>query len=143
MRLKNSAKGPRMIHLTDGETMVIMPGETKAVDGSRILNGLPHGLAEVRGPAEARKAPQQQPQGRLGDDDEDDEDELDPAPPELAEKATGSSDLPSLDGMDRKALEKQAKAEGVDLDGIKGTGAGGNVLVGDIKAAIEAKRGAA
>jgi hypothetical protein len=50
------------------------------------------------------------------------------------------AELPALSGMSKDELGAQAKAEGVDLDKIKGTGADGNVLMGDIKAAIEAKR---
>lgn len=47
---------------------------------------------------------------------------------------------PALSGMDREALEKQAEIEGVDVSKVEGTGANGNVLVGDIRDAIEAKR---
>lgn len=132
MRLTNKSKGPRMILLTESESMVIMPGETKSVDASRILNGLPPGLVE-----EIARRP-----GKLAAPiahDDDDEADLDPAPPELAKKAT--EDLPKLDGLNKQQLEAQAKAEGVDLDSIEGTGANGNVLVGDIKDAIQAARG--
>lgn len=49
-------------------------------------------------------------------------------------------DPPALSGMTREELEAQAEAEGVDVASIKGTGKDGNVLVGDIRKAIEAKR---
>ena len=54
-------------------------------------------------------------------------------------KASPSSG-PDLSNMNRKELVKQAVEEGVDLDAIEGSGTGGNVLVGDIRDAIEAKR---
>lgn len=50
---------------------------------------------------------------------------------------------PALSGMSKAELEAQAEAEGVDLEAIEGTGANGNVLVDDIRSAIEAKRNAA
>lgn len=51
-------------------------------------------------------------------------------------------DPPALSGMKRDELEAQAKAEGVDLEAIKGTGKDGAVIVADIRNAIEAKRAA-
>lgn len=160
MKLKNNAKGPRMIQMIDDEPAVLlMPGETKSVDASKILHGLPSGVAEDREggaePRSASKAAKAAPSGPVAHDDED---ELDPAPPELAEKATDKPQLdhdgdgkaggskphdpPALSGMQRDELEAQAKKEGIDLDQVKGTGKGGNVLMGDIIKAIETKRGA-
>lgn len=137
MKFKNVAKGPRMILLVDGGSVIIMPGETKSVDGAKILNGVPSGLIEDI----TKIATSEQRQALAHDDDESD---LDPAPPALAEKATASAaDLPILDGMNRQQLEVQAAAEGINLGQIRGTGAGGNLLVGDIKNAILIKRGAA
>lgn len=43
-----------------------------------------------------------------------------------------------LDELDRGELETLAKAEGIDLEKITGTGKDGNVLVGDIRDAIKA-----
>jgi len=162
MKLKNNAKGPRMIQMLDDEPAVlIMPGETKLVDASKILNGLPDGVAEDRdgGAAAAPRSAPKPAKAPIAHDD-DDEGELDPAPPELAEKAgadlqqldhdgdgkPGGSkphEPPALSGLDRAQLEAEAEAEGVDISAIKGTGAGGNVLMGDIKDAIEAKRASA
>lgn len=49
---------------------------------------------------------------------------------------------PALSGMRKDELIAQAEKEGVIVEQIKGTGANGNVIADDIKAAIEAKRAA-
>lgn len=50
---------------------------------------------------------------------------------------------PALSGMRKDELIAQAEKEGLIVEQIKGTGANGNVIADDIKAAIEAKRAAA
>lgn len=42
-----------------------------------------------------------------------------------------------LEAMDRQELEDLATFKGIDLESVKGTGKNGNVLVGDLRKAIE------
>lgn len=49
-------------------------------------------------------------------------------------------DPPALSGKTRDELLAIAAGEGVDIDAIEGTGKDGNVLVDDIRDAIEANR---
>lgn len=50
------------------------------------------------------------------------------------------ADPPSVAGMTRPELLETAANEGVDVDAIEGTGAGGYVIADDISTAIEAHR---
>lgn len=62
-------------------------------------------------------------------------------PEGLAKLELKDEDTDDLDGLDKEALEATAIAEGIDIEAIKGSGKGGNVLVKDLRAAIEVKRG--
>lgn len=124
---RNTAKGIRGVLLKGGQYAFINPGETKTVKDSRIA-GVPEGLEKVD-PIEA--AADQPP--------------LDPPPADLVDDDSGddsSGDKP-LSDLKRDELEALAKKEGIDVSLIDGSGKGGNVLVGDIVDAIEAKRNAA
>lgn len=57
-------------------------------------------------------------------------------------KALAAEDIsppssPDLSDMNRKELEALAKERGIDLEAIEGSGKNGNVLVDDIRDAIE------
>lgn len=122
--LKNVSKGPRMIPMINGGYETIQPGQQRTIDGSKILK-VPSELVEVDGAkaADDRGQVPKQPEG------------LD------AKVSEGKAeDLPSLEGKTREQLDEIATDEGVDLAAIKGTGAGGNVLNGDVKSAILEKR---
>lgn len=145
---RNTAKGSRGILLTTGSYVMIEPGQAKTVPGDKIKK-LASDLIEVS-PAEAE--PGLVAEG--GDDAE-----L-PAPPSSISTIDGSLaqldhdgdgkpggslpvDPPSLFGMRKDDLIAQAEAEGILTEQIKGTGANGDVVADDIRAAIEAKRAAA
>lgn len=137
---RNTAKGIRGILLTSGGYLKIAPGQTGSVPGDKIKS-IPEGLVEIN-PAEA------EPRVAEGGD----EAEL-PAPPsslsQLDRDGDGQpggskpADPPALSGMRKDDLIAQAEAEGILIEQIKGTGANGNVVADDIRAAIEAKRAAA
>lgn len=126
---RNDSRGTRGILLKGGSYVFIAPGKTGSAPGHRIA-GIPQGLVEVDPEADA---------------------ELDPAPADLSKfdhdgngEPGGSKpqEPPALSAMTKDELTAQAEAEGVDIAAIEGTGKDGNVLVDDIRAAIEAKRAA-
>lgn len=112
--LKNTAKGPRAILLKDTTYVFIQPGQTASVDEDRI-EGIPDGVEKV-GESAAVDAKGDEPNG--------------------AETGKPLADLR------RDELEAVAAGEGIDIEKIEGTGSDGNVLVDDIRKAIEAKRAA-
>lgn len=127
---KNVEKGPRGIRLKNGSCVIVDPGTTRSVPGESIAS-VTAGLIAV----DPQIAPEEQ--------------DLPPSPANLAQldhdndgKPGGSKphDPPALSGLSRADLEALAQSEGVLIEHIKGTGANGNVLAGDIKAAIEVKR---
>jgi hypothetical protein len=143
---KNTARGGRGILLTSGAMITVPAGETKTVPGEQIKS-ISAGLIEID-PAEAEP-------GRVAEGG--DEAEL-PAPPSsltglgqtdpLDRDGDGNrggslaQEPPALSGMNKAQLIEQAGKEGIIVEQIKGTGANGNVIADDIKAAIEAKRAA-
>lgn len=138
---RNTAKGSRGILLTSGSYVMIEPGQAKTVPGDKIKK-LASDLIEVS-PAEAEP-------GRVAEGGDDAE--L-PAPPSSLSQLDRDGDgqpggskavePPALSGMRKDDLIAQAEAEGILIEQIKGTGANGNVIADDIRAAIEAKRAAA
>lgn len=138
---RNTTKGIRGILLTGGGYVKIAPGQTGSVPGDKIKS-LADGLIEIN-PAEAEP-------GRVAEGG--DEAEL-PAPPSSLSQLDRDGDgqpggskpvePPALSGMRKDDLIAQAEAEGILIEQIKGTGANGNVVADDIRAAIEAKRAAA
>lgn len=144
---RNTTKGSRGILLTSGKYVTIAPGQTETVRGDKIKS-IAEGL-QIINPAEA------EPRVAEGGA----EAEL-PAPPSSISTIDGSlaqldrdgdgkpggskpAEPPALSGMRKDDLIAQAEAEGILIEQIKGTGANGNVIADDIKAAIEAKRAAA
>lgn len=128
---KNNTKGARGIALRGGGHKFVQPGESIRIDGAKVKR-MPSGLVEVDPP-------------ELGD--------LHDEPADLSAglavfdgdgdgKPGGSkpADPPALSSMTKAELTAQAEAEGVDLEAITGTGASGNVVADDIRAAIEARR---
>ena len=136
---RNDTKGSRGILLTSGAYVMIDPGQTKTVPGDKIRS-ISAGLVQIDS-AEALA---------LAVAEGGEEAEL-PAPPSSLSgidhdgngKPGGSlpADPPVLTGMRKDQLIAQAEKEGVIVEQIKGTGANGNVLADDIRAAIEARRG--
>lgn len=137
---RNDDKGSRGILLTNGTYVMIDPGQAKSVPGDKVRM-VTAGLTQIN-PAEAEP-------GRVAEGG--DEAEL-PAPPSSLQQLDHDGDgqpggslphePPALSGMTKAQLAEQAIAEGIIVEQIKGTGANGNVLADDIKAAIEAKRAA-
>lgn len=137
LTLKNNSKGPRLVLMLGNQFERIMPGETRTIDGSKVI-GIPDGLEEISAKAAPdRGAVPQQPEGL-------DQQVRKPNPPDLdGDGKPGGSlphDPPALSAMSKAQLERQAQIEGVDLKAIKGTGKEGKLIKADIEAAIEAKR---
>ena len=146
---RNDAKGSRGILLTSGSYVMVDPGQTKTVPGDKVRT-FSAGLTQMN-PSEAS------PRAAEGGDAA----EL-PAPPSSITalypastvaaqfdhdddgKPGGSKphEPPALSGMRKDELIAQAGKEGLIVEQIKGTGANGNVIADDIRAAIEAKRAA-
>lgn len=113
--VKNNARAPRGLYDGKGRYREFEPGEV---------------IADVPMTAAARK-----PLGKHF---------LFDKAAETVDEETEAADNSDADGLPetKKELEKLAKAEGIDVDAIQGTGANGGVVKADIVKAIEAKRAA-
>lgn len=124
----NHSKGIRGILLKSGRYCFVQPGARATVPGHQI-KVVPQGMREIDPEAEgdALEVP-----ADFAAFDHDGDGHPGGSKP---------NDLPALSGMTKDQLVAQAALEGVDVEAIEGSGADGNVLVADLKAAIEAKRG--
>lgn len=123
LTLKNTSKGPRLVLMEHSQYERIMPGETRTIDGSKVV-GIPDGLEEISTKAaEDRGGVPEQPQGLE----------------QQVSKAAKGEDLSKLKVAE---LEDRLKAAGVDLEQISGTGAEGKVIKADLIRALEDVRAA-
>lgn len=126
-QVKNTATGPRMLTVRGGKQIFLQPGETKDVPLHRIPH-LPDGVDQL----DPGKVDLAQVEG-----------EDIPDQPESQAPAKKPAQVTHQDLEDAKTkadLIAIAEAEGIDVEVIEGTGAQGNVLMDDIKAAIADKR---
>ena len=165
---RNDAKGARGILLANGSYVMLDPGQTKTVPGDKVRivsagltqispEGSPR-VAEGGDEAELPAPPSSLPEIDGRNAERQSEGTGEPMQP-IPAQADGSlqqldhdgdgkpggslpHEPPALSGMTKAQLAEQAIAEGIIVEQIKGTGANGNVLADDIKAAIEAKRAA-
>lgn len=119
---KNTSKGPRIARMRSGKEIFLQPGETKELETSKI-HQLPDGI-ELQNPTQVDE--------KLLEGE---------AVPDMPADAKPEVETADLDACNSKAeLLAIAEAEKIDVAQIKGTGAGGNVLMADIKIAIVAVR---
>lgn len=119
---RNTAKGTRGILVRGNTYEFLAPGETKSIPAKRV-RAVPDGIVEV-------------------DPSEVGENDPNPLPPPPADLVGDAIEGKPLADLKRDELDRIAKAEGIDVSLIEGSGQGGNVLKDDVIAAIEAKRAA-
>lgn len=146
-QVKNTATGPRMLTMSGRKQIFLQPGETKDVPLHRIPH-LPDGVIQVDAEdldlsqVEGEDIPDQ-PVEQGGDFQILGDGTVKPAG-DAAGKSKGKAKPSTHEDLEaaksKAALIEIADKEGIDVEIIEGTGAGGNVLMDDIKAAIIDKR---